>query len=201
MPSQSVTLAGHLWPDSAQTRWLRAPALAVLASLFVAVCAQINVPLPLVPITMQSFAVLAVGAALGARMGAAAVILYAIEGAAGLPVFAQFKAGPAVLAGPTGGYILGFVIAAYAVGLLAERGYDKNAFKMFAAMLLGAALIYLPGVPWLAHWIAGAKSLDYGAAFQAALAGGLYPFIWGDIVKAALAAMMFPAAWLLFGRR
>jgi biotin transport system substrate-specific component len=186
-----LTLAGYIWPDTASLNWLRAAVLVLLGSLFVAACAQINVPLPIVPITLQSFAVLTVGAALGWRLGAAALILYAVEGAAGLPVFAQFRAGPAVLLGPTGGYILGFVIAAAFVGWLAQRGFDRNAFKMFFAMLVGAALIYLPGLPWLAQF----------TGWERVLETGLYPFIWGDLIKAALAAMLFPAAWLLLDRR
>src|SRR4051794_5770156 len=105
MSTADRTLAGQLWPSGVVARWQRNVLLAIIGSLVVAVCAQINIPLPLVPITMQGFAVLCVGAALGSRLGSSALVLYAAEGAVGLPVFAQFKAGPGVLLGPTGGYI------------------------------------------------------------------------------------------------
>jgi biotin transport system substrate-specific component len=187
----NVTLAGFVWPETASMSWLRGLALALLGSLLVAICAQINVPLPFVPITMQTFAVLTVGAALGWRLGALSLLFYIAEGAAGLPVFAEFKAGPAVILGPTGGYIVGFVIAAAVTGWFAQKGFDRNAFKMFLAMLVGSALIYIPGVLWLTQFTGADKALELG----------LYPFIWGDVLKAALAAMLFPAAWLLLDRR
>jgi biotin transport system substrate-specific component len=191
MNTPNLTLAGFVWPAAGMMAWLRGVVLALLGSLFVAACAQINVPLPLVPITLQTFAVLTVGAALGWRLGALSLLFYMAEGAAGLPVFAQFKAGPAVIMGPTGGYIVGFVIAATAVGWLAQKGFDRNAFKMFLAMLIGGALVYVPGLPWLAQFTGWDKVLELG----------LYPFVWGDIIKAALAAMVFPAAWLMLDRR
>jgi biotin transport system substrate-specific component len=191
MNTPNLTLAGFIWPETLSLSWLRGVALALLGSLFVAICAQINVHLPLVPITMQTFAVLTVGAALGWRLGALSLLLYMAEGAAGLPVFAEFKAGPAVLMGFTGGYIAGFVIAAAVTGWFAQKGFDRNAFKMFLVMLVGSALIYLPGLAWLAQFTGVNKVFELG----------LYPFILGDILKAALAAMVFPAAWLLLDRR
>jgi biotin transport system substrate-specific component len=191
MNTQNLTLADRIWPQAADTQWLRGVALALIGSLLVAASAQVQVPLPVVPITLQSLAVLAVGAALGWRLAAAALVLYALEGVAGLPVFAGFKAGPAVLFGPTGGYILGFVLAAAAVGWLAERGFDRTIVRMFLAMLVGAVLIYVPGLPWLAQFTGWDKVLELG----------LYPFIWGDLIKATLAAVAFPAVWSLLGRR
>jgi biotin transport system substrate-specific component len=191
MQSSNMTVADTLWPVESQTRAIRFVVLAVLGSLFVAVCAQINIPLQPVPVTMQTFAVLVVGAAFGSRLGAATLLLYVFEGAAGLPVFAQFKAGPAVLLGPTGGYIVGFVVAATVVGYLAERQVDRNVLKMFAATLLGGALIYVPGLAWLATF----------TGFEKAIAVGLMPFIPGDLIKAALAALVFPATWSLIRRR
>ena len=115
-------------------------------------------------------------------------LLYALEGAIGLPVFAGFKSG-FMLA--SFGYVLGFIAAAYVVGYLAERGWDRSPPRMFAAMLLGAAVLYVPGLLWLSAWIGAEK----------AIALGLVPFIAGDVVKAAVAALGFPAAWALLGRR
>jgi biotin transport system substrate-specific component len=141
-----------------------------------------------VPMTLQSLAVLVIGAAYGARLGAATLALYALEGAVGLPVFAEFKSG-VMLA--SFGYVLGFIAAAFIVGYLAERGWDKSGVKMFAAMLLGAAVLYVPGLVWLSGWIGFGKAIEFG----------LLPFLLGDVVKAAVAALGFPAAWALLGRR
>jgi biotin transport system substrate-specific component len=192
MNSASPTLANHLWPVASSNHLLRAALLAILGSALVAVCAQVNVPMVPVPMTLQTLAVLTIGGAYGSRLGAATLALYALEGAVGLPVFAQFKAGPAILMGPTGGYIVGFIAAAGLVGFLAERGFDRNVVKMFAAMLLGAAVLYVPGLAWLSTFVGG---------FDKAVEYGLTPFITGDLVKAALAALAFPAAWHLLSRR
>ncbi|MDE2384549.1 MAG: biotin transporter BioY [Alphaproteobacteria bacterium] len=185
-----TTLAQRVTPLGNST--LRNILLAVAGSLVIAVAAQVTVPLPVVPITLQTLAVLAVGAAYGARLGAATLALYAVEGAAGLPVFAQFKAGPAVIAGPTGGYILGFILAAALVGYLAEKGWDRSLPKMFLAAMLGAVVLYVPGLVWLHQFANGwAQTLEWG----------LTPFLLGDLVKAALAALGFQAAWGLVDRK
>ncbi len=181
-------LADRLWP-AADTRLARNVALALFGSALVAAAAQINIPMVPVPMTLQTLAVLALGAAYGARLGAATLALYALEGSLGLPVFAEFKSG-VMLA--SFGYVLGFIAAAYVVGALAERGWDRSIPKMFAAMLLGAAVLYIPGLAWLAVWV---------GSFANALAWGLTPFIAGDLVKAAIAALGFPAVWALLGRR
>lgn len=191
MNTQNLTLVGQLWP-SATLNWTRSILLAVLGSAIVAVAAQVSIPMQPVPLTLQTLAVLAIGCAFGARLGAATLALYAIEGAVGLPVFAQMKSGLATVAGPTGGYIIGFILAAGVVGYLAERGWDRNVFKMFAAMLAGAAVLYIPGLLWLHQFTSGlAQTFEWG----------VIPFITGDLIKAALAALGFPAAWHLLGRR
>ncbi len=185
MTMNTSLLSDRLWPS---TGLARNAALALAGSLLVAAAAQVNVPMLPVPMTLQTLAVLVIGAAYGARLGAATLALYALEGAIGLPVFAGFKSG-VMLA--SFGYVLGFIAAAYVVGRLAEAGWDRSAPRMFAAMLTGAAVIYVPGLLWLSAWI-GADS---------AIQLGLMPFIPGDIVKAAVAALGFPAAWALIGRR
>ena len=192
MNTASPSLANRLWPAASSNQLLRAALLAILGSALVAICAQVNVPMVPVPMTLQTLAVLAIGGAYGSRLGAATLALYALEGVVGLPVFAQFKAGPAILMGPTGGYIVGFIAAAGLVGFLAERGFDRNVVKTFAAMLLGAAVLYIPGLAWLSTFVGG---------FAKAVELGLAPFIAGDLIKAALAALAFPAAWHLLGRR
>jgi biotin transport system substrate-specific component len=186
------TLSSTLWPAAADdlARWLRAALLAVVGSLVVAVSAQIQVPMVPVPMTMQSFAVLVIGAAYGARLGAATLLLYALEGAAGLPVFAGLKGGAAHLTGPTAGYILGFILAAGAVGWLAERGWDRTIGGTVRAMLIGKLLIFVPGIAWLATLI----------GLDKAFAAGLVPFLPGIVVKVALAVAVLPGAWALIGR-
>lgn len=191
MNTQNITLADHLWPTSAMN-WTRAVLLAVLGSAIVAVAAQVNIPIQPVPLTLQTLAVLAIGGAYGSRLGAATLALYAVEGAAGLPVFAGMKAGLAIIEGPTGGYIIGFILAAGLVGWLAERGWDRDILKMFAAMMAGAIVLYIPGLVWLHQFTSG---IDQTYEW------GLGPFILGDFIKAALAALGFPAAWHLLGRR
>ena len=178
-------LSDRLWPQSGLAR---NAVLAVLGSLLVAAAAQVNVPMLPVPMTLQTLAVLMIGAAYGARLGAVTLALYALEGAIGLPVFAEFKSG-IMLA--SFGYVLGFIAAAWVVGYLAERGWDRAPVKMFAAMLLGSAVLYVPGLPWLSGWIGAEKAIAYG----------LLPFLVGDLVKAAVAALGFPAAWALLSRR
>ncbi|MBM3521286.1 MAG: biotin transporter BioY [Alphaproteobacteria bacterium] len=183
----ALLLADRLWP-AADSRLARNAALAIIGSAIVAAAAQINIPMVPVPMTLQTLAVLAIGAAYGARLGAATLALYALEGALGLPVFAEFKSG-VMLA--SFGYVLGFIAAAYVVGYLAERGWDKSIPKMFAAMLLGAVVLYIPGLAWLWAWV---------GSFANTIAWGLTPFIVGDLVKAAIAALGFPAIWSLLGR-
>ena len=191
--ARTKTLAAAIWPAGSETglRAMRAVLLALVGSLLVAVSAQFQVPMVPVPMTMQSFAVLVIGAAYGARLGAATLLLYMAEGALGLPVFAGMKGGAAHLVGPTGGYIAGFVLAAGAVGWLAERGWDRSVVWTTAAMLIGKVFIFVPGMLWLG----GVIGMDK------AIAGGLVPFIPGIFLKVALAVAVLPGAWVLLGRR
>ena len=208
-------LASRVWPVTGERSWMRAIVLAIVGSAFVAMCAQVSIPLealaervgiPLypVPMTLQTLAVLAIGGAYGSRLGAATLCLYALEGAAGLPVFANLQAGLFLPTGEiiaTGGYIIGFILAAGLVGWLAERGWDRDPRWMFLAMLLGGALVYVPGLIWLTVWFVELKGMTLDAAIAASISGGLVPFVAGDVVKAALAAAIFPAAWSLLGSK
>ena len=184
------TLIGALWPARPSAP-ARSALLILLGSLFLAICAQIQVPLEPVPITMQTFGVLVLGMAYGWRMGMASVGLYLLEGAVGLPVFAGFTGGLPVLFGPTGGYLFGFVLAAGLVGWLAERNWDRNAPTTALAMLLGNIVLYVPGLIVLAMFIGTQEAVKFG----------LLPFLLGDALKLALAAGLMPAAWrMLRGR-
>lgn len=166
--------------------WLLVPA----ASLLIAACAQVTIPLPFtpVPLTGQTFAVLLTGMALGSRRGALAVALYVLEGALGLPFFAGGAAGLAKLIGPTGGYLCAFPLAAFLAGLLAERGWDRKPLTTALGMLLASLTIFLLGALWLAHFVGGVGS---------AVVQGVLPFLPGDVIKSLLAAGLLPTAWKL----
>ena len=168
----------------------RDAALVVGGAALVGLSAQLSFPLPLtpVPVTGQTFAVLLVGAATGWRRALASMLLYLVAGAAGFPWFAEGTSG---VAAPTFGYVVGFVVAASVVGRLAGAGPDRtrSPLRMCGLMLLGNALIYLVGVPWLA------AALDVSLAKAVTL--GLTPVLLGDAVKVALAAGLLPAAWRL----
>lgn len=170
-------------------------ATVVAASLLLAVSAKISVPFYPVPLTMQTLVVIGLGLALGPVRGAAAVLLYLAEGVIGLPVFAgtpEKGIGLAYIMGPTGGYLLGYLPAVLVAGWLAERGWDRNPSSAMVAALLAASIIYVPGLLWLGSVIGFDKPV---------LQFGLYPFILGDIVKALLAALVFPAAWKTLDNR
>ena len=175
---------------------LRTDALLVLAgTALIALCAQISIPLGFtpVPITGQTFAVLLVGSALGTVRGIGSTVLYLLVGIAGAPVYADQSHGWDVVNGPTGGYIVGFIFAAALCGRLAERGHDRRFATATSSMLAGNVIIYLFGLPWLAH--------SLGTGFEKTLELGLYPFVPGAIVKIYLAAAALPSAWRLIGRR
>lgn len=182
-----ATYADLLRPAAPSGARLYDLAAVVCASLIVALSAQLALHLPFspVPITGQTLAVLLAGAMLGSRRGALAVVAYVLEGIAGLPVFAGGVGGPAHLLGPTGGYLLGFVAAAYVTGRLSEYGWDRRAASAALAMLLGNLVLYAPGLAWLAAFVGADK----------ALAVGLYPFIVGDLLKIAIAVLMLPLGW------
>lgn len=168
-----------------------------------AAAAQISVPLPFtdVPFTLQPMVVLLGGLALGSRLGFGSQLLYLAAGVAGLPVFAAsatLPPGAMRLLGPTGGYLLSYPMAAFSVGYLAERGFDRRYLRSVVAMLAGLAAIYACGTMWLALIL---RSRDASSdAIRAALAAGVYPFIAADLLKLFLAAGVLPGLWRLFGR-
>ena len=177
--------------------------LAILGSLAIWVSAKIQIPFYPVPMTMQVFVILAIGAAFGSRLGVATVLLYLAEGAAGLPVFAgtpEKGIGLAYMAGPTGGYLIGFVVAAFITGTLAERGWDRNFVTTALAMLFGLAAIYALGLLWLAAPFLPITEFG-GIGFDKAIQFGLQPFIIADLVKVALATAFFPMIWKMIGNK
>jgi biotin transport system substrate-specific component len=201
MNTTNVTLANHFWPSDTMN-WTRSIVLAVCGSLFVAGAAQISVPMVPVPMTLQTLAVLGVGAAFGARLGAATLLLYLLEGLVGLPFFAGGHAGffqdGALIS--SGGYIIGYIFSAALVGWLAEKGWAANPAKMVLASLLGGTLLFVPGLIWLAIWAAKMKGMDATSAIQASIAWGLTPFILGDIIKSTIAGLGVSSALKLFSK-
>ncbi len=190
----NATLATAVWGQSSGSL-PRQIVLAVAGSILLALSAKVQIPFYPVPMTMQTFVVLGIGMAYGWRLGGMTLALYMIWGAAGLPVFAgtpEKGIGLAYMMGGTGGYLVGFVMAAMLCGYLAERGWDRNPVTTAAAMLLGNAVIYLPGVLWLGVLFGWDKPI---------LEWGLTPFLLGDVTKLALAAAVLPLAWRIVNRR
>lgn len=179
------------WPvQGAQQRLLRDLLMVVAGSLLLTVSAKLQVPFWPVPMTMQTYAVILLGAVLGWRLGTASVLFYLAQGAVGLPVFAA-GGGLAYFAGPTGGYLVGFAVAALLVGLLASRGWDRRLPTALLMMAAGTAAILALGVAWLSIFLG---SLDK------AVAAGLTPFLLGAVFKTLLAALTAPLGWKLVQR-
>ena len=179
----NTTLASAVWRRAGDS-FIGKAGLVILGTVLLAISAKIQVPFWPVPMTMQTFVVLIIGMAYGSRLGACTGALYLIEGLVGLPVFAK-GAGFAYITGPTGGYIIGFIVAMYVVGLLAERRWDRSVLQIIGAMLIGEIIIFALGGFWLATIIGLSK----------AIAGGLTPFLLAEIFKIALAASTVPFIW------
>ncbi len=180
------TFADILRPSEKSQALLYNILLILSGSIFIAMSAQIAIGGP-VPFTMQTFAVLLTGALFGARLGCVSVGLYLLEGLAGWPVFSYWRSGWPMFLGYSGGYLVGFLAAAYIVGFLAQRGWDRRVSTTILAMIIGNLIIYSFGLFWFCHL----------AGFRTALTSGLLLFIPGDIIKIVLAAALLPAGWKL----
>ena len=171
--------------------WQRAiwyTVLALLGTLLIALSAKTKVPMWPVDMSLQTLAILVIAATFGARLGTATLVLYLVEGAVGLPVFQgtpERGIGLAYMVGPTGGYLVGFVVMAAIVGSAADKGWGRQPLKLFGAMLVAEVLLLTLGAVWLAFLF------GIGQAF----AFGVGPFIVTDLIKAALAAALVPALW------
>ena len=185
MPTLAEAMLDSLMTPSAATSAVTKAALVVFGSLLLAVSAQFKIPLYPVPVTGQTLVVLLIGMTYGPRLGGITIAAYLFEGAIGLPVFAGGAAGVAVLMGPTAGYLFGFLLAATAMGYLAERGTGRTVVSTIAAMVIGNCVIYLCGALWLANFI----------GFAQAIAAGVLPFLYGDALKLVVAAGLMPWAW------
>lgn len=184
-------LAAVLWPArEAQARLLRAVVLVALGSALLTVAAKVQVPFWPVPMNMHTFAVMAIGAIYGAPLAGVTVLVYLLQGAMGIPVFSG-GGGLAYLAGPTGGFLVGFLFAAVTIGWLAERGFDRHPGTALVAFLAGDAVIFVFGLSWLSALI----------GVEQAIAAGLLPFLTAEALKIALAVTALPLAWRALGRR
>lgn len=205
MPSHQSTrtaLAPTLF-TFAGNRTVQNVVLVLVGTLVIAVAAKIKVPFIPVPMTLQTLAIVLIAASYGFRLGTLTIVAYLGEGLLGLPVFTNtppLAAGPLYFFGPTGGYLAGFVALAMIVGAAADRGWDRSVVRLFAAIVAGEVVMFALGFVWLA-WFASLSSDATGLGADAAFAGGVAPFIWGDLLKAALAAFLVPAAWSQLRRR
>jgi biotin transport system substrate-specific component len=195
---RGLTIGDFLVPIRVSDRMharVRHIALVAIGVLLIAIGAKISFVLPdnPIPVTGQTFGVLVAGGALGFRRGIAAAGIYVLLGVIGLPFFALNRTGIEVIWGASGGYLIGFIVAAAIVGRLAELGWDRKIVGAIGAMLIANAAIYLIAVPWLA------VTAGYGP--EEAIQKGFLAFVVGDAIKLALAAAAFPAAWWVVGRR
>ncbi len=186
----SRSLVNAALPGVASQVTLRFIGLAVIGSLLLWLSAKIKVDFYAVPMTMQTLVLFALSAAYGWRLAVATVLLYLMQGALGMPVFAgtpEKGIGFAYMAGPTGGYLASYLIAAFIIGYAADHGWSRNPFKLFGSMVVAEAVILAMGAAWLAVLFGWTKAIEFGVG----------PFILTDIVKAALAAALIPAVWAL----
>lgn len=190
--SQNQVLAKALVMNrtgQAQLTTMAMALMVVLGSLALTVSAHVKIPFYPVPVTMQTLVVLLIGMSYGPRLAAVTIAAYLAQGAVGLPVFAG-GAGLLYMAGPTGGYLAGFLASAVVLGFLAERGWGKTVLSTAAAMAIGTAIIYMLGVGWLSNLLGFDKAIQFG----------LMPFLYGDALKLVIAAGLMPYAWSIVSK-
>lgn len=200
--ASSRPLATAVWPERANQALL-AILLVVAGTALLTISAKIKVPFYPVPMTLQTLAVLLIGATYGSRLAVATVIAYIAEGLVGLPVFTNTPpavAGPLYLIGPTAGFIFSWIFVAAIVGYAVDRGWDRSIFKLGSAMVIAIVVQFAMGFVWLA-WFAALPSGANGVGASAAFWGGVAPFLHGDALKIILAALAVPAAWRLVDGR
>ena len=185
----------HAVPAGRLNTWARYLLIVTIGSCLIAFSSKVQVPFYPVPMTLQTMVVLMLGMALGWRLAGATLLLYLAEGALGLPVFAgtpEKGVGFSYMLGSTGGYLFGFLVAATVCGWLAERGWGHSFIATAGCMVIGNSLIYMFGVSWLGAIFGWDKPL---------LSWGVFPFLWGDLLKIILAAIIMPLAWKVIAKR
>lgn len=206
--TRNSVLADVIGPSEGAGLRIKQVILVILGIAALAVAAKIKVPLwpSPVPITLGTFAVLTIGVAYGPMLGLATIIGYLAVGAAGFDVFASSSAdynGIAYMLGGSGGYLLGYALAILYLGWSARRGLDRSVESIGGSLLVANVLIYVPGVLWLQNWIVSNdmfRAADFGGVWDQTMAWGLTPFLMGDLIKLALAALLIPAVWALVGK-
>lgn len=184
------TISQAVWPQTETNKWLRSVALVFVGVAALWISAKVQVPFWPVPVTMQTLIVLLIGMAYGPKLGVSTILAYLVAGAASLPVFAgtpEKGIGILYMVGTTGGYLVGFVVAAAVVGWMAAKGWTKSVVMVVAAMIIGNLVIYAFGFSWLSTFIGAEKAWIYGVK----------PFIWGDLLKIGLAAVILPGLWAM----
>ncbi len=189
---RNSVLIDNFWPQQevSSLKWIRMFTLVIAGNILLVLASKASIPYGSVPFTFQTLAILLIGMAYGSRLGTATVGIFLAEGAAGLPVFYSAKAGLAYFAGPTAGYLVGFLVAVAVVGFLAERGYGKSPVSTLLAMLAGEIIIFALGLVWLSYLI----------GFEKAFQGGFLLFVPWECVKMAMAMALLPGAWKLVRR-
>ena len=204
--TQNKVLAEVIGPGGDTARLLRQAVLVILGIAALAIAAKVQVPMwpSPVPVTLGTFAVLTIGAAYGPRLGLVTILGYMAIGALGFDVFANSSAesyGLAYMMGGTGGYLAGYVLATLFLGWAARRGWDRSVLWMALALVIGNLIIYVPGLAWLHHIVAGGAfdPASYVSPWQQTMVWGLTPYLIGDALKLALAALLLPGLWRLVG--
>jgi biotin transport system substrate-specific component len=199
-------LTEAFWPAEGTMLWAKRLVLFAIGIVVLSVCAKIKVPVwpSPVAISLGTFAVLTIGAAYGPRLGLATMAGWLFLGAVGFDVFQSSSSGATGLAymmGATGGYLVGYLLATAFLGWAARRGWDRTVPGMAAALLVGNTLIYVPGLLWLGYLVGNGlfDGAMYASVWDQTLAWGLTPFLIGDALKLALAALVVPALWKLVG--
>jgi biotin transport system substrate-specific component len=194
------TILGVLEPKTNTERLLSNVAMVLIGTLLITAAAKINVPTWPVPVTLQSFAVAALAAAFGWRIGTATVIAYLVEGALGIPVFAT-GGGIGYLVGPTGGFLLGFVPMAYVIGRAADLGGSSRVLMLTASMIIADALLFVVGYAWLVLVLASLKGVSPAAVLGSAFDGAIKPFALWDALKMLFAALTVTGLWSVSKKR
>lgn len=195
------TILGVLEPKSQTTRLVSNVVTVLLGTVLIALAAKINVPTWPVPVTLQSFAIAALAAAFGWRIGTATVVAYLLEGAAGLPVFAGATAGLPYILGPTGGFLLGFIPMAFIIGRAADLGASGRVGLLFITMIIADAVLFALGFTWLLVLGSAASWIDQTNIVGSAFAKAVQPFLVWDALKMLFAALTVTGIWTLAKKR
>jgi biotin transport system substrate-specific component len=195
-----VFIIDALWPSAESQNLIRNISIIVIGTILLTISAKIKIPIPPVPITLQTLVVLVFASAVGWRFAVSSFLFYLFLAFIGLPVFATPPyGGPAYFIGPAVGYLIGMLLASYIVGYLAEKNYDKNYFKSLGVIFIGTIVIFIPGLFWLGMWYnflsSSASDLNYIQSYAKALNNGLLIYKFTEPVKVALAASITPLLW------